>query len=165
MRSHFQYVDLRFRNFRRRPDTHREGGNARILARDCCFPRMMRRESFDSSALHFLVLGLILGLCSGQEILNTYYVQWSMVPTANVTKDLTANCICDVTSFSCDPSCCCDPNCPASVTAAAQANGTCLPQGPPDQTLDYCVSSNFVQKARMYANSCIQLNGDACMVK
>ena len=120
--------------------------------------RMRRRKKSTAvlcSSLISLIFGLHwLGLCLGQGILNTYPLQWSMVPTATFAKNLTANCICDVTAFACDPGCCCDPNCPAAVTATAQANGTCLPQGPPDQTLDYCVASNFVQKVSCIARCC-----------
>ena len=105
---------------------------------------MSRIHSF--TAISSLIIALLICTCSGQY---TYYMPWSLVPTAPFTKDLTANCICDLIAFSCDPGCCCDPNCPAGVVAATKANGTCLPEGPPAQTLEYCIASNVVQKVRV----------------
>lgn len=103
----------------------------------------MTRNPFIGVGARFLLLA---GLCSGQEILNTYPLLWGSVPTATFSKNLSANCICNLIAFSCDPGCCCDSYCPPAVTAAVIANGTCLPQGPPSQTLDYCIQSSYVQQ-------------------
>ena len=105
--------------------------------------RFMTRNSLIGIGTQLL---LLLGLCSAQEILNTYPLLWGSVPTATFNKNLSANCICNLIAFSCDPGCCCDPYCPPAVTAAIIANGTCLPQGPPAQTLDYCIQSSYVQQ-------------------
>eukprot|EP00955_Chlamydomonas_euryale_P041412 351970-Chlamydomonas_euryale.AAC.4 len=82
--------------------------------------------------------------------LNTYPVNWTAVPIARQQpKNLTANCICDVTENVCNPSCCCDPLCPEGLVNETKDEGRCLPEGPPDQTLDFCVPQSSVQKVRV----------------
>jgi len=88
-----------------------------------------------------------------QAVPETYPVNWNSVPSSSSAKDLTANCICNVVEFVCDPSCCCDPACPPSVVNATRIAGACLPEGPPDETLDYCVPSSWVQKVNLPSSS------------
>lgn len=79
--------------------------------------------------------------------LTTYPIYWDTV-ASEPGKNLTANCICNLVAFSCDPGCCCDPFCPETVVNATIAAGACLPEGPPDQTLDYCVPDSIVRRVR-----------------
>ncbi len=121
--------------------------SARLLA-----PTQLARQlAMGSPGLRGLTqLALVAALvaaCAGQASLNTYAVDWTAVPIASTQpKDLTSDCICDVTLNACDPSCCCDADCPYSVTNVTATEGRCLPEGPPDQTLDFCVPSSSVQK-------------------
>ncbi|GBF94811.1 hypothetical protein Rsub_07983 [Raphidocelis subcapitata] len=71
----------------------------------------------------------------------TYPIDWAAVPAAGgaaPAKDLAGSCLCDLLNATCTPYCCCDPDCPAGVVAAFQAGAGCLPEGPPQQQLDYC---------------------------
>jgi hypothetical protein len=79
---------------------------------------------------------------------DTYPLDWVSVPAKASGKDLTANCICNLVQFSCDPDCCCDPDCEKAVVNATETAGACLPAGPPDETLDYCVRSSSVKRVR-----------------
>ena len=91
-----------------------------------------------------------------QATLETSPVDWNSVPTSpNKTRDLSANCICDLRDNECDLGCCCDAKCPAGVTATYRASHTCLPEGPRNSTLDYCVPKSFVRKARRACMQCM----------
>lgn len=66
-------------------------------------------------------------------------------------------CVCDVSAGSCDANCCCDVECAADATARARSAGTCLPEGPANNTVLQCVEVDAAStvaainpKARMY---------------
>ena len=103
------------------------------------------------------VLGLWLSLlltsvalCTAQSPLlcpteqNTA-INWGVVPSVPTPLvNLTITCTCDVTAFVCDLGCCCDAYCPEGILEQTITNGRCLPSGPPNQTLTYCVPSAYV---------------------
>lgn len=97
----------------------------------------------------FAVAVLLTSLAAAQPTSNlaTYPIDWKAVPLASTeNKNLTSNCICDVTENACDPSCCCDSLCPSGLVNETIREGRCLPEGPPDQTLDFCVPDSSVEK-------------------
>lgn len=95
-----------------------------------------------------------------QEILTRYPVNWTFVPVTQqalscsgsgdsaTAKNLTLNCICNLQPFQCDVGCCCDTSCPAGLTRLYQSSGTCLPEGPPPDSLMYCVAAGIMEKVR-----------------
>lgn len=104
-------------------------------------------------SLRLLIIACIALLTSptvlGQATFDTYPVNWDNVPnTPTGKKNLTANCICDLTAHSCDTGCCCDPDCIPPLTNSTRVRGACLPEGPPKETLDYCVPDAFVKRVR-----------------
>jgi hypothetical protein len=84
----------------------------------------------------------------------SYDIPWGEVdlePAAS--KDLTASCTCNLHPFVCDRDCCCDSDCPQAVSDASRLAGACRPEGPAEQTLDFCVPDGFV--ARVRARLCL----------
>ena len=107
---------------------------------------MWRRQLLGFIPLLLLSV-FLLAPASGQLDL-AYNVNWDSVPAETAGKNLTANCICDLVAFSCDPDCCCDSFCPEAARNVSKIAGTCLPEGPPDQTLDFCVPDSYMKKVR-----------------
>lgn len=90
----------------------------------------------------------------------TLPIAWAEVPPTGsaAANNLTANCICNLNPFVCDVGCCCDPFCEVinTVTNTTESVGPCLPEGFPDQTLDFCVPKSVVERVRLWAGACMQ---------
>lgn len=81
--------------------------------------------------------------------LSRYPLDWNLVPlTPSNATNLTANCICDLRQDACDLGCCCDPVCTPGLVGLFEDSGRCLPEGPPSQTLSFCVPSGNVFTVR-----------------
>ena len=89
---------------------------------------------------------------AAQSVFNTYPIDWAAVPSTPSPKNITSSCACDLTDNACDTGCCCDPSCPFQATNTTSKLGLCLPQGPADSTLDYCIASSSVQKVNLDSN-------------
>jgi hypothetical protein len=84
--------------------------------------------------------------------LQTYGINWAAVRAASASpssKNLTANCVCDLTAFSCDVNCCCDADCVTPVVNSTSQQDRCLAAGPPAETLDYCIAKSSVSRVRV----------------
>ncbi len=103
-----------------------------------------------------LLLGLVLGLAAmraaaaqpsplDEATQARFPLDWSAVALIPPnTTNLTANCVCNLRLNQCDLGCCCDPACSPGLISFFESSGRCLPEGPPAQTLSFCVPKGYV---------------------
>ncbi|MEW5320407.1 MAG: hypothetical protein WDW38_011482 [Sanguina aurantia] len=106
-----------------------------------------------TTALLLLLTSSLPAALSQSDSVPRYAIDFTQVDLSPATsKNLTSSCICDLNPFECDIGCCCDALCPASLTAATAAQGRCLPQGYPNETLAHCIAGGYVKKVNLPAN-------------
>ncbi|KAG2499935.1 hypothetical protein HYH03_002222 [Edaphochlamys debaryana] len=132
----------------------REHGEIRSIGGDGRRRRQLLRHCWPLAAL-LVVLAVVPTRVGGQVTpLQTFYLDWDNVPTTPPTsKNLTANCNCDLREQACDVGCCCDPLCPSGLNELFTDEGICLPQGPDQPQITYCVPNDAVVKVNLPSNS------------
>ncbi|PNH04623.1 4-alpha-glucanotransferase DPE1, chloroplastic/amyloplastic [Tetrabaena socialis] len=101
-----------------------------------------------------LIAGLVLRATGQITTLQTFPLDWdNVVADPPSTRNLTANCRCDLQEGACDLGCCCDSQCPSGLNSLFTAEGVCLPEGSKQQTLTYCVPKDYVFKVNLPSSS------------
>ncbi|GFR41010.1 hypothetical protein Agub_g1677, partial [Astrephomene gubernaculifera] len=101
-----------------------------------------------------LLVYYLSGVAGQSATFQTYAVDWTEVPAdPPTTRNLTAKCTCDLREDACDLGCCCDTMCPTGLTSWYTSEGVCLPQQADQQTLTYCMPSDYVYKVNLPASS------------
>lgn len=105
----------------------------------------------------WILLCLTLPAIMGQDSFSKYSIDWTTVPTTtgSSSRSVSGTCVCKASVGSCTPNCCCDPECPAALVQQYKGEGSCLPEGPSPDQLQYCAASEPISKVSSCAAKAI----------